>query len=127
MAGAFVALLVAVFSGLTAAGGVLKAGVTPPKFCGTINAGGHVYTVSVLNGVKCASGLKWAKTLAAKRVPAQSIGVHLSGGPRGFSCVGSSGRLASSFPGVPATAQVSGFCRQGTSSTDPYFNWFLKA
>jgi hypothetical protein len=112
---------------LATAGGALGASAGPSKGCGTIKAGGHVYTVSVQNGVTCASGLKWATKLAAESVPAKTANHTLGGGPGGFSCVGNSKFLSSSFPGVGATAQVSGFCRQGTSLSNPYFNWFIKA
>jgi len=111
---------------LATAGGALGASAGPSKACGTIKVGGHVYTVSVQNGVACTSGLKWATKLAAESVPAKTANHTLGGGPGGFSCVGNSKFLASSFPGVGATTQVSGFCRQGTSLSNPYFNWFIK-
>ncbi len=120
------ALLGLVFAGLLVTGAALAAGSGPSKGCGTIKAGGHVYTVSVQNGVACASGLKWASTLAAQSVHAKTANASLSGGPSGFNCVGNSKFVSSSFPGVGATTQVSGFCRKGTSFTTPYFNWFVK-
>jgi hypothetical protein len=45
--------------------------------------------------------------------------------PGGVHCVGNSKMLASSFPGVGATTQVSGFCRKGSTFGSPYFNWFI--
>jgi hypothetical protein len=110
------ALLAIVIPGASTAGAALAEGSGPIKFCGTVTAGGHPYRVSAENGVKCASAVKWAKTLAAKSVTAGSDGASIGGGPRGFACVGSS---------TGAKSQVSGFCRDGSSLSSPYFNWFL--
>ena len=124
LGGASLALIALV---LVAAGGAFGArAVTPPKGCGTITAGGHVYTVSVQNGVTCASGRNWAAKLAVQSVPPKTANHTLGGAPRGFKCAGNTKFLSTSFPGVGATTQVSGSCRKGTSLSNPYFNWFIK-
>jgi len=99
---------------------------TAGQECGTVQAGGHSYTVAKQNNVKCSFALKWAATLVKKAVPAHTSNFSLGGSPRGYKCVGNSKFLASSFPGVGATTQVSGFCRKGSALSGPYFNWFVK-
>lgn len=123
MRAALFVLLAIFIPGASTAGAALADGSGAITFCGTVTAGGHRYRVSVENGVKfssaikwCSSAIKWATTLAAKSVPAGSDGASISGAPRGFKCVGSS---------IGAKSQVSGFCRDGSSLSSPYFNWFL--
>jgi hypothetical protein len=109
--------LVLVFAGVAAG--------SRSQDCGTFNASGHVYGLGG-TGVSCSFMTKWAMPLAKKKVPARSPAAPLSGGPAGFKCVGTSKFLASSFPGVGATTQVSGFCRKGKGLSGPYFSWKVK-
>jgi hypothetical protein len=119
---AFLTLLVAACSVFATAGPALG---TSSAVCGTIKAGGHVYTVGAEHGVTCPFALKWAATLVKKPVPAHTANARLSGSPSGFSCVGNTKMSPSSIPGVGATTQVLGFCRKGSTSSGPFFNWFI--
>jgi len=106
------------------AGPSLGSGAATPHACaGAVTAAGRHYVVHV-DGVSCAVAKPWAARLAGKRLPPHSLEAKLTGGPRGFTCSGTTSQGYVS-PGVPATAQVAGTCTKG--GLVPSFNWILRA
>jgi hypothetical protein len=99
------------------------AAATPRACAGAVTAAGRQYVVHV-DGVSCAMAKSWTARLAGKRLPPHSVEAKLAGGPRGFTCSGttSQGFVSTS---VPATAQVAGTCTRG--GLVPSFDWIVKA
>jgi hypothetical protein len=98
----------------------------PKGPCATIRADGHLYGVDA-NGVSCSFAVKWASTLAAKRLNEQERSpatVTLTGGPPGYTCFAGTG---GDFEGFSIHIQTSGGCIKGPGGSlmGPGFTWTI--
>lgn len=98
----------------------------PKGPCATIRADDHFYRVDA-NRVSCSFAVRWASTLAAKRLNEKERGtatVTLRGGPPGYTCFAGNG---GDFEGFSIHLQTGGGCMKGPEDSfmGPGFTWAI--
>lgn len=96
----------------------------PKGPCATIRADGHLYRVDA-NRMSCSFAVRWASTLAARRLNEQGrspVTVTLTGGPSGYTCFAGNG---GDLEGFSIHIQTSGGCIKGPGGSvmGPGFTW----
>ena len=99
-------------------GPTVAAGASTFKSCGTVTVSGHTVHFSADSGVSCSTVKKYAKALAQSSLKSHSTRGKVSGGPKGWTCIGS-------IHSSGGESLVVGNCSKGLGFGPgaQYFNW----